>query len=92
MSEAESTDPQFPDNVEACHDEIRRLSRAIGKLESELEEIEEEGTVRDQDIEGAIHSFLDEVERTAPLRFQVPTTDRANRAIVGLHDAVGRRP
>lgn len=87
MSEAE-----FPTTVEACHAEIKRLSGRVQELESEMEEIEEEGAASDEDVEDAINTFLDEVERTGPLRFEVPKTDRANRAIVALHDAVGRRP
>jgi hypothetical protein len=97
---------QYPRTVTACHDELRRLrqivieakdllqtkEKKIEDLEQELDEIEEKGTVSDQDMEGAINAFLDECQRTGPLRFDVPHSDRANRAIVGLHGVVGRNP
>lgn len=96
---------EFPKTVGACHAEILRLSNLIAEadkaidakdeeiddLQEELDKIEEKGTVRDEGTALAIHAFLDEVERTGPLRFDVPQTDRANRAIVALHDVVGRR-
>lgn len=92
----------FPKTVTACHDEIRRLGslladadaqieakdRRIGDLQDEVEELEEAST--EDSAEDAINLFLDECERTGPLRFDVPQTDRVNRAIVGLHDVVGR--
>lgn len=97
---------EFPKTVTACHAEIRRLSNLIAEvdkaidckdeeiddLRSELDEIEEKGTVRDEETEQAIHAFLDEVERTGPLQFDVPRDERANRAIIALHDVVGRNP
>lgn len=97
---------EFPKTVTGCHAEIRRLSELIGdadkqldqkdetisELESELDEIEESDTISDIETEQAIHSFLDEIERTGPLRFDVPRTERVNKAIVNLHDVVGRRP
>ena len=99
------TEFEFPKTVGACHAEIRRLSNLIAEadkqidakdneiddLQEELEEIEEKGGVRDEETEHVIHTFLDEVERTGPLQFDVPQTDRVNRAIVALHDVVGRR-
>lgn len=67
----------------------------IDNLQDELDEFEENAESAD-DLEAgvtdAIQKFLDECERVGPLQFDVPKTDRANRAIVGLHDAVGRRP
>jgi len=97
---------ECPKTVTACHAEIKRLNAVIvaadkqiedkddeiAKLEDDLDEIEEAGTVVDQDREGAINAFLDECERVGPLRFDVPRNDRANRAIVALHDVVGRKP
>lgn len=97
---------ELPKTVTACHAEIKRLNATIisadkqleekdatiGELETELDEIEEKGTVAESDLEGVINQFLDECERTGPLRFDVPQTERANRAVVALHDAVGRKP
>lgn len=97
---------EFPKTVTACHAEIRRLSNLIAEadkviddkdgeiddLQSELDEIEEKGIVRDEEIEQTIHAFLDEVERTGPHQFDVPQGERANRAIIALHDVVGRNP
>lgn len=98
-------DIEFPKTVTGCHAEIRRLSEligdadeqldakdeAIGELQDEIDEIEENGTVSDN-TEQAVHSFLDEVERTGPLRFNVPQSDRLNQIIVRLHDVVRRQP
>lgn len=97
---------EFPKTVSACHAEIRRLSNLIAEadkaiddrdgeiddLQSELDEIEEKRIVIDEETEQAIHAFLDEVERIGPLQFDVPQGERANRAIVALHDVVGRNP
>lgn len=62
--------------------------------ENEHDEVEAELEKLRETIEGdpvvAIHAFLDECERVGPLRYDVPQTDRAMRAIVQLHDAVGR--
>lgn len=98
-------DVEFPRSVTACHAEIRRLADLIGdadkqldakdttidELQEELDELEEGESV-DEETEGAIQAFLDEVVRTGPLRFDVPQTERVNRTIVKLHDVVGRRP
>lgn len=95
---------EYPKTLAACHAELGRLARLIesadkeidrkdeeiSDLENELDEIEEKRTVRDEDAERAIHAFLDEVDRVGPLRFDVPCTDRVNRAIVALHNIVGR--
>jgi hypothetical protein len=97
---------EYPKTVTVCHAEIKRLNAVIvaadkqlegkddeiAELKDELDEIEEKGTVSDQDAASAINAFLDECERVGPLRFDVPQSDRTNRAIVGLHDVVGRKP
>lgn len=100
-------DIEFPKTVSACHAEIRRLSELIAdadkqldakddtidELQTEIDEIEDgKEDDCDQQTESAVNAFLDEIERTGPLRFDVPNTDRVNRAIVALHDLVGRKP
>ena len=99
----EISEIEYPKTLAACHAEIDRLARLIedadkeidrkdeeiSDLENELDEIEEDEPVRG-DTEQAIHAFLDEVERVGPLRFDVPQTEQVNRAIVALHDIVGR--
>lgn len=79
--------------LEAERDELKeRLEDAekeISDLEESVKEFEEKFN---PDAEAAIDSFLDECERTGPMRFDVPQSDRANRAIIALHDAVGRQP
>jgi chromosome segregation ATPase len=99
-------DVEFPKTVTGCHVEIRRLEtllteadkqleakeETIDDLQGKVDEFEEEAEELEDDATNAIHKFLDECERTGPLRFDVPQTDQANRAIVALHDAVGRRP
>lgn len=44
-------------------------------------------------LERAVHSFLDELRRQAGERkHTIPDTPSVQRAIVELHDAVGRNP
>lgn len=79
--------------LEAERDELKeRLADTENEndeLEARVKELEENER---PDAVTAIDAFLDECERTGPLRFDVPQSDRVNRAIVGLHDAVGRQP
>lgn len=97
---------EFPKTVTACHAEITRLDKKIAVMQAtidrldkevdekqaRLDDIEEDDERVESDATGAINAFLDMCERTGPLRFDVPQTDRANRAIIALHDAVGRNP
>lgn len=94
----------YPKTVTACHKEIARLEKLVSDadriievkdkeiddLQDKVDDLEEgeEGS----DPEDAINRFLDECERTGPLRFDVPQSDSVNRAIVALHDVVGRQP
>jgi predicted nuclease with TOPRIM domain len=77
--------------LEAERDELKELLEATKKeaeeLEARVEELE-----KDPDAISAIEAFLDECERVGPLRYDVPQSDHSNRAIVQLHDAVGRQP
>jgi predicted nuclease with TOPRIM domain len=82
-------------DLEGERDELKETltqSQAeVETLEARIEELEGRIEERADPVE-AIDAFLDECERTGPLRFDVPQSDRANRAIVRLHDAVGRQP
>jgi hypothetical protein len=94
----------FPKTVTACHNEIKRLQglvdyaekmltikeERIDELQDEVDELEHEE--EKVDAVTAIHALLDECERTGPLRYDVPQTDRVNRAIVKLHEVTGRNP
>jgi hypothetical protein len=78
------------DEIADLEKQIEAKDQEIGDIQSELDEVEEKGTVEDQYFDSAIHAFLDECERVGPLRYDVPQSDRAQRAIVRLHDLVGR--
>ena len=107
MSETiDDLEVEFPKTVTACHAEITRLDSKITKMQAtidrlenevedkqtRLDEIDQEETQIEALATEAINALLDEVVRVGVLRFDVPQTDRANRAIVALHDAVGRHP
>lgn len=63
---------------------------ALGDAVEHAEELEEEN--EDSREREAIDAFCDVVERpVGKLTFAVPATAEASRAIVGLHDAIGRR-
>lgn len=70
-------------------DELEAAKKTVSELEERVDELEEDDR---PDAEDAINCFLDECERIGPLRYDVPQSDRAVRAIVRLHDAVGRQP
>lgn len=96
----------FPKTVTACHNEISRLQglvneadkqltkkeERIDELEGEIDDLEDGDKEDTDDTVDAIHALLDECERTGPLRYDVPQTDRVNRAIVKLHEVTGRNP
>jgi Fe-S-cluster formation regulator IscX/YfhJ len=102
----DESDVEYPKTVTRCHEEISRLQKLlvdadshldkkearIEELQGEIIELEDTGDDVEDHAEEAIHAFLDECERVAPLKFDVPQSERANRAIVRLHDAVGRKP
>lgn len=96
----------FPKTVTACHNEIKRLQdlvheadkqltakeERIDELANEIDELEDGEEEEQEDAVAAIHALLDECERTGPLRYDVPQSDRVNRAIVKLHEVAGRNP
>jgi septal ring factor EnvC (AmiA/AmiB activator) len=94
-------------DLEAAETEKAALEASVKELEAERDELKErlEATEKekeeaDERIEEnehpnailAIDDFLGECERIGPMRFDVPQSDRVNRAIVALHDVVGRNP
>lgn len=101
---SEDIEAEYPKTVTVCHAEISRLEKLlveadkqldakdqeINNLEDKIDDLKEHHN--DIDIDEVVIRFLDEVQRVGPLRFDVPQSDRANRAIVALHDAVGRNP
>lgn len=101
---SDDVEAEYPKTVTVCHAEISRLEKLlieadkqldakdqeINNLEDKMDDHEESEMGLDYDATEAINAFLDECERVGPLRFEVPQSDRVNRAIVRLHDAVGR--
>jgi hypothetical protein len=90
------------DSPRELHRRLRKLESELEDArtsatswENKHDEVEADLEKLRETIEGdpviAINTFLDECERVGPLRYDVPQTDRAMRAIVQLHDAVGRR-
>lgn len=89
----------FPKTVTACHNEIKRLQDLVHEADKQLtanedriDELQDEIDDEQEDAIAAIHTLLDECERTGPLRYDVPQSDRVNRAIVKLHEVAGRNP
>ncbi|MDB5550829.1 MAG: hypothetical protein JWL86_813 [Rhizobium sp.] len=80
--------------IRALESELEEAQTSAKSWENQHDEIETELDKLQETIGGdpvlAINVFLDECERVGPLRYDVPQTDRAMRAIVQLHDAVGR--
>ena len=68
---------------------LQAAKKEVEELEARVEQLEENDR---PDAELAINAFLDECERIGPMRYDVPQSDRAFRAIVELHDSVGRQP
>lgn len=75
--------------LEETKERLAASEKEAEELEAKVKEFEEN---EHPDAVVAIDRFLDECERVGPMRFDVPQSDRANRAIVELHDAVGRHP
>lgn len=101
---ADENDAVYPQTVTVCHTEISRLqgllveadrqldakNERIDDLQDKIDDLEESDLYTEGGAAEAINAFLDECERTGPLRFEVPQSERTNRAIVRLHDVVGR--
>lgn len=77
--------------LETERDELKEAledaKKENAELEAKIEKLEQ-----DPDTVDAIHSFLDECERVGPQRYDMPQSDRAMRAVISLHHAVGRNP
>jgi len=75
---------ELKEKVEELEDECKSLQSEVERLEKYIEQ--------SPDATDDINALLDECVRVGPLRFDVPQSDRAQRAIVALHDCVGRQP
>lgn len=72
--------------------EIASLKEQLAQAEADAEEAQEALGER-EGPEGAIHAFCDLVQRpVGRFEFVVPSGGQADRAILGLFDAIGRRP
>lgn len=72
--------------------QIASLEAEIGERVQENEELEEKIEEHDTDVAEAVHRFLDVVERPCGTRtFIIPESGERDRALIGLHDAIGRR-
>ncbi|WP_375414650.1 hypothetical protein [uncultured Bradyrhizobium sp.] len=70
-------------------DRLQASENKVLGLQGRVDELEEAAR---PDAEVAIDGFLDECERVGPMRYDVPQSDSAIRAILRLHDPVGRQP
>jgi len=88
------TGPAKADLQALANDVIDRVET----LENSLEDCQVECSGLKDEVEGnrgeiadAVNRFCDEVERpVGSMKYTVPDNDRVNRAIIGLHDAIGR--
>lgn len=80
IAELEAELAETKEALAASETEVEALEAKVDKLEA------------DPDVINAVDVFLDECERIGPLRYDVPQSASAMRAIIGLHDAVGRQP
>lgn len=84
VSELESERDDLKQELSAAKEEADSLQTEVDRLEKYIE--------NNPDATEDINAFLDECVRFGPLRYDVPQTSRAMRAIVNLHDIVGRQP
>jgi cell division protein FtsB len=70
-------------------DQLEETKRDKEAAETRVDELEANEL---PDAVAAIDRFLNECVRVGPLRYDVPQSDRELQAIIGLHDAAGRRP
>jgi len=79
-----------------ARDDLADKERENSRLQSELDDMEEESREAENEADDrlvdVVHQFLDECERVGVLRYRVPESDRANSAIIGLHEMAGRNP
>lgn len=72
-------------------DEIERLENSLEDCTVRCSGLEDEAEGTRGKIADAVNQFCDEVERpVGSMTYIVPANDRVNRAIIGLHDAIGR--
>lgn len=78
------------DEISSLDKDVTRAEEHLASAEEKIEELEEEATIPD-DISVAVHAFLDEIHRPVGTRdFTIPKSPAVDRAIIGLHDAIGR--
>lgn len=82
ISALESERDELKDQLEEANREKKTAETRVSELEAN----------EHPDAIDAIDRFLNECVRVGPLRYDVPQSDRALQAIIGLHDAAGRRP
>lgn len=100
-----ATVEELEEKIEKLEEEISALKDEVQEKENEISSLEEdlastEGELRsardeaDEDIVGAINTFLDEISRpvVGELKFIVPQNDRVNAAILNLFSIAGRNP
>jgi predicted nucleic acid-binding Zn-ribbon protein len=83
IAELERAARLLQEDKESLSEDLDEANREVERLEEEL------GAKAD---EQAVHTFLDVVERRSTFKFSVPQSDAADRAILALYDAIGRRP
>jgi predicted nucleic acid-binding Zn-ribbon protein len=83
IAELERAARLLQEDKESLSEDLDEANREVERLEEELEAKADEQ---------AVHTFLDVVERRSTFKFSVPQSDAADRAILALYDAIGRRP
>lgn len=84
------------DSLKSCQEELEEALASATSWEEKFDEADKRADDLEENFKGdtadAVHAFLDEVERpVGGFEFTVPATPAASRAILKLHDAIGRR-
>jgi hypothetical protein len=71
--------------------EVNDLEDTIAENEDRIEELKGEADGKKGEVADAVHRLLDEVQRpVGTQQFIVPKCGAVDRALLGLHDAIGR--
>lgn len=94
VSLQEADGARSADRIAELEAELAETKEALAAFEAEVKSLEAkvDKLEADPDVVNAVDIFLDECERIGPLLYDVPQSSSAMRAIIGLHDAVGRQP